>query len=63
MNEKKSVDICRVEGLSTLGNEAGLRQRHSDYIMLYTFECDSEHPRSVGALLNEIRSREISIKV
>jgi hypothetical protein len=63
MNKKKSVDICRVEGLSTLGNEAELRQRHSDYIMLYTFECDSEYPRSVGALLNEIRSKEISIKV
>jgi hypothetical protein len=63
MNKKKLVDICRIEGLSTLGNEAELRQRHSDYITLYNSECDSEHPRSVGALLNEIRSREISIKV
>lgn len=63
MNKKKLVDICRMEGLSTLGNEAELRQRHSDYITLYNSECDSEHPRPVRVLLNEIRSREMSIKV
>ncbi|KAL3798235.1 hypothetical protein ACHAW5_008316 [Stephanodiscus triporus] len=62
MNRKKLVDICRGEGLSTHGNEAELKQRHSDYITLYNSECDSEHPRSVKELLNEIKSREISIK-
>lgn len=63
MNRKKLVDICRGEGLSTHGNEAELKQRHSDYITLYNSECDSEHPRSVKELLGEIKSREMSIKV
>jgi len=63
MNRKKLVDVCRNEGLNTQGNEAELKQRHSDYITLYNAECDSEHPRSVRELLNEIKSREMSIKV
>ena len=63
MNRKKLVDVCRKEGLSTQGNEAELKQRHSDYITLYNSELDSEHPRSVRELLNEIKSREMSIKV
>ena len=63
MNRKKLVDVCRKEGLNTQGNEAELKQRHSDYITLYNAECDSEHPRSVRELLNEIKSREMSIKV
>lgn len=62
MNKKKLIDICQKEELSTVGNEKELRHRHSDYITLYNSECDSDHPRSVKELRNEIKNREMSIK-
>ena len=63
MNKKKLVELCSKEGLDVTGNETQLKQRHSDFIILYNSECDSDHPRSVKELVKELRNREKHIKV
>jgi len=63
MNKKKLVELCSKEGLDVTGNETQLKQRHSDFIILYNSECDSDHPRSVKELVKELKSREKHIKV
>jgi len=51
MNKKKLIELCSKEGLDVTGNETQLKQRHSDFIILYNSECDSDFPRSVKELL------------
>lgn len=63
MKRKNLVELCRKEGLSTKGNDDDLKKRHSDFITLYNSECDAEHPRSVDQLIQEIKKREIGLKV
>ena len=63
LNKKKLVELCSKEGLDVTGNETQLKQRHSDFIILYNSECDSDHPRSVKELVKELRNREKHIKV
>ena len=63
MNKKKLVELCSKEGLDVTGNETQLKQRHSDFIILYNSECDSDFPRSVKELVKELRNREKHIKV
>ena len=63
MNRKKLADLCQREGLSTLGSEKELKQRHSEFITLYNSECDSDHPRSVKELVKEMKKREMTIKM
>ena len=50
--------LCRDEGLSIAGTEVELRQRHTDFIVLYNSECDSYTPRSVQELVDIIHARE-----
>lgn len=63
MNKKKLIELCSKEGLDVTGNEIQLKQRHSDFIILYNSECDSDQPRSVKELVKELKSREKHIKV
>jgi len=63
MNKKKLIELCSKEGLDVTGNETQLKQRHSDFIILYNSECDSDHPRSIKELVKELRNREKHIKV
>ena len=63
MKKKTLQELCRKEGLSTQGSEKELQKRHEDFILLYNSECDSEHPRSVQELLNEVKNREMALKV
>jgi len=63
MNKKKLIELCSKEGLDVTGNEIQLKQRHSDFIILYNSECDSDFPRSVKELVKELRNREKHTKV
>ena len=63
LNKKKLIELCSKEGLDVTGNETQLKQRHSDFIILYNSECDSDFPRSVKELVKELKSREKHIKV
>jgi len=58
MNKKKLVELCSREGLDVTDNETQLKQQHSDFIILYNSECDSDFPRSVKELVKELRNRE-----
>jgi len=61
LKKKKLVELCQAEGLSTLGDEATLIQRHKDFCLLVNSECDSENPRSEDELRRILAQREHSI--
>jgi hypothetical protein len=58
LKKKKLVELCQKEGLSTLGNEATLIQRHTEFCLLVSAECDAEHPRFEEELRKELSKRE-----
>ena len=63
LKKKKLLELCQAEGLSTLGDEATLIQRHKDFCLLVNSECDSENPRSEDELRRILAQREHSIDV
>lgn len=63
LKRKQLQALCQSEGLSTLGTDEELRQRHADFCLLVNAECDSEFPRTEDELRLELTKRENNKKV
>jgi hypothetical protein len=63
LKRRQLQTLCQSEGLSVLGTDEELRQRHAEFCLLVNAECDSEFPRSEDELRLELATREKHKKV
>lgn len=63
LKRKQLQALCQSAGLSVLGTDEELRQRHADFCLLVNAECDSEFPRTEDEIRLELETREKHKKV
>jgi len=62
LKRKQLLTLCTTENLPTTGTDTELKHRHSEYILLYNSQCDSQHPMSerevVATVMKEEKGRK-----
>ena len=60
LKHKQLLELCHSESIPTTGcsSDSELKHRHSEFIMLYNAECDSQHPLSAQEVIAEIMKQE-----
>ncbi len=58
LKRKKLIELCSNENLSTSGSDMELKNRHSEFILLYNSQCDSQHPMSAQDVAQMVMKEE-----
>lgn len=58
LKKKQLQKKCQELGLNADGDEAQLKARHQEYVLLHNAQCDSFHPRPKSELIKEVHERE-----
>ena len=58
LKRKQLLNLCTTENLPTTGTDTELKHRHSEYILLYNSQCDSQHPMSEREVVVTVMKEE-----
>lgn len=62
MKRKEIQNLLKKDGLSILGTDAEMKERHKEYLLLYNAECDAQYPRSNQEIVKTLQQRELKRK-